>query len=208
MKIKMKIKARDIVFLIIFIIVLSIPIINVKNYLKEKNAKDSVSIDGIISDASGEKGGTSSVAVADGKSKTDKIVVPGDAIAVVDIPSTGTRGKIKNGTDEETLKNYVGKFEGSAEPGQPGNFSIAAHNNIDTEIFRRLNKVVEGDNVRIITRDCEYVYRVYSIQTVNPDDIEVLKNTEKAEITLITCNTTASKRIVVKGVLVSQKATK
>ena len=87
-------------------------------------------------------------------------------------------------------------------PGQVGNFSVAAHNNIYTEIFRNLNKVNIGDEVKVTTKTATYVYKITSKQTVTPTSIEVINNSDKREITLITCNYNASARIVLKGELV------
>ena len=47
-----------------------------------------------------------------------------------------------------------------------------------------------------------YVYKITSKQTVTPTSIEVINNSDKREITLITCNYNASARIVLKGELV------
>ena len=208
---KFKIKPKEIIILIVFIAITSFAVINVKDLLKDKELSESVDINYVVSDNSDNKenatpANSEKVDETSAGSKNFKIVVPGDAIAVVHIPSVGIVGKIANGTDENTLKKYVGKFDGSVEPGKVGNFAIAAHNNVYTEIFRKLYKVKVEDEVKIITRETEYTYKVKTIQTVLPDDISVLRNTDKTEITLITCNTTASKRVVVKGELISQKA--
>ena len=131
--------------------------------------------------------------------------VTGNAIAVLDIPEYSIRGQIVEGTDDETLKNYIGKFIGSADPGQIGNFSLAAHNNIYTELFRNLHKVQIGDKIRIVTKTNEYIYTVTSTETVDPTRTDVLKGGTKREITLITCTQAATKRIVVKGELTSER---
>ena len=134
----------------------------------------------------------------------DIITVKNGAIAVIDIPSQGIRGQVVEGTDDETLKNYIGKFEGCAYPGEYGNFSVAAHNNIYTEIFRNLYKVKVGDEVRVITRQQEHIYRVNSIEKIAPTRIDVLnEDKSKQEITLITCSDMSRTRICVKGTLIS-----
>ena len=125
--------------------------------------------------------------------------------AVLDIPSVGIRGKIIEGTDDTTLKNYIGMFKGSSLPGSYGNFCIAAHNNIYTEIFRNLHNVKVDDKVRVITKNYEYVYIVKSIDEIAPTQTEVLdQDYSKKEITLITCTDLGRTRIVVKGILMSQ----
>ncbi len=139
------------------------------------------------------------------KNKT-KIVIKKGSTGVVEIPSINVLAQITEGSDSEILKNYVGVIEGSSRPGQVGNYALAAHNNIETEIFRNLHKLVEGDIVNIYTQSKMYTYKIVSKYTVAPTQIEVLdKPTDRKEITLITCNYNATARVIVKGVLESEK---
>lgn len=194
----MKIKKKEIIILVLFIIVVSAGAIFVKNWFRDK--KQEKEIQALINvEFNGEAGGTENAASGDTQ-KTDDTVT-GNSIAVLQIPSQGIKGIVKEGTDNQTLKNYIGMFKGAAMPGQVGNFSVAAHNNIYTEIFRNLNKVNIGDEVKVTTKTATYVYKITSKQTVTPTSIEVINNSDKREITLITCNYNASARIVLKGEL-------
>ena len=202
----MKIKLKEIIFLIVIIAIVSSVAIFVKNWIRNKNQEKE--IEALINiEFKGTAGNTSTDDVASGtaeekKQVADEVTVSGNAIAVIQIPSQGIKGVVKEGTDNQTLKNYIGMFKGSALPGQVGNFSVAAHNNIYTEIFRNLNKVNIGDEVKVTTKDSTYTYKVTSKQTVSPTSIEVINNTDKSEITMITCNYNASARVVVKGELI------
>lgn len=192
---KFKIKFVEILVLVLFIVVVSFLAINIKNLLKSEGIKN-------ITEAK-----TSLTNVISGSASSgehDKLKVTGNAIAVLDIPSRNIRGQVVNGIDDETLKDYIGRFESSAEPGQIGNFCVAAHNNIYTELFANLHNVQIGDRVRIVTKDMEYVYRVTSKEKVTPDRTDVLEGSNKREITMITCSDFATKRWVVKGELVSE----
>ncbi len=197
-QIKLESRLKEIAILVIFIAVASFTIIQVKNLLnteKVKSLTEQITIDG-------KKGGDGLLAVL----KEDApLRVTGNAIAVLDIPAYKIRGQIVEGTDEETLKNYIGKFIDCADAGQIGNFALAAHNNIYTELFRNLHKVQIGDKVRIVTKTHEYIYTVTSIETVDPTRTDVLDEGTKREITLITCTQAATKRIVVKGELTSER---
>ena len=62
-----------------------------------------------------------------------------------------------------------------------------------------------GDKIRIVTKTHEYIYTVTSTQTVDPTRTDVLEGSNKREITLITCTQAATKRIVVKGELTSER---
>lgn len=199
-RLKFETRAKEIVILIIFIAVTSFAIIEVKNLLNQEKIK-SLTEQIKINTSGGDSQKNNIIA----NLASTPLRVTGNAIAVLDIPDYSIRGQIVEGTDDETLKNYIGKFAGSADPGQIGNFSLAAHNNIYTELFRNLHKVQVGDKVRVVTKTHEYIYTVTSTQTVDPTRTDVLKGGTKREITMITCTQAATKRIVVKGELTSER---
>lgn len=198
-RLKFEARAKEIVILVIFIAVASFAIIEVKDLLNQEKVKSLTEQINITTSGSQDNNGLiASLAET-------PLRVTGNAIAVLDIPEYSIRGQIVEGTDDETLKNYIGKFVGSAEPGQIGNFSLAAHNNIYTELFKNLHKVQVGDKIRIVTKTNEYIYTVTSTETVAPTRTDVLKGSNKREITLITCTQAATKRIVIKGELTSER---
>lgn len=197
---KFKARAKEIALLVVFIAITSFAIIEVKNLLNQEKIKNLT--EQITTSSTGED---SNIFAEIAESENTPLRVTGNAIAVLDIPAYSIRGQIVEGTDDETLKNYIGKFEGSAEAGQIGNFALAAHNNIYTEIFRNLYKVQVGDKVRIVTKTNEYIYTVTSTTVVDPSQTEVLDWTNKREITLITCTSAATRRVVVKGELTSER---
>jgi sortase A len=198
-KFKFQARFKEVIILVIFIAVTSFAIIEVKDLLNQEKVKS------LTEELQLNGGSTNNNIIAKLKGEDIPLRVTGNAIAVLDIPAYSIRGQIVEGTDDETLKNYVGKFIGSAEPGQIGNFSLAAHNNIYTELFRNLHKVQIGDKIRIVTKTHEYIYTVTSTQTVDPTRTDVLEGSNKREITLITCTQAATKRIVVKGELTSER---
>lgn len=197
-KLRFKARFKEVVILIIFIAVTSFAIIEVKDLLNQEKVKS------LTEELNLSGGGNTNIIIAI-KGEDIPLRVTGNAVAVLDIPQYSIRGQIAEGTDDETLKNYIGKFIGSAEPGEIGNFSLAAHNNIYTELFRNLHKVQIGDKVRIVTKTNEYIYTVTSTETVDPTRTDVLEGSNKREITLITCTQAATKRIVVKGELTSER---
>lgn len=210
----MKVKFNHIVLLVLFIAVMSMLIINCKNILNAQEVEQLVIVNSAV-----EKSKDSStmnkelkentflknaVSTVTNNKQEEPIVVAGGAIGVVDIPSVGVRGQIYEGIDDETLKYYVGRFTTGVMPGEIGNFALAAHNNIYTELFRNLHKVQIGEKVRIITRTKEYVYQVTSKQVINPTQVEVLRGSKKKEITLVTCTNMGRERVIVKGELVNE----
>lgn len=199
---KSKIRMKEIIILIVFIAVASFTVINIKNLMKREEIKNIT--EAITTGSDNQKTGG---ILASLYSKEDtELKVTGNAIAVIDIPSRGIRGQVAEGTDDETLKNYIGHFESTVAPGQIGNFCVAAHNNIYTELFRNLHNVQLGDRIRVVTTTHEYIYRATSKEVVDPERTDVLEGDTKREITLITCTAASTKRVVVKGELVSEKS--
>lgn len=95
---------------------------------------------------------------------------------------------VNEGTDMSTLKYAVGHFEGTALPGQLGNFALAGHRSYAFgDYFNRLDELSEGDNITIKTVNGTYSYTVYGKKVVLPEEVEVLNPTDDATMTLITC---------------------
>jgi sortase A len=91
---------------------------------------------------------------------------------------------VRAGSDSRTLRLAVGHIPGTALPGEPGNVGLAAHR--DT-FFRRLGEIREHDEVRIVTPEGTFSYRVQGTQVVNPSDVWVLDPTDAPALTLVTC---------------------
>lgn len=104
--------------------------------------------------------------------------------------------------NEKTLTMSVTKFYG-ANPNEMGNFCIAGHNYITKNMFHNLKKVEVGDKLKLtdlIGRSINY--KVYKKETVLPNETQCLsqKTNGRTEVTLITCTTDSSKRIVIKAI--------
>ena len=108
----------------------------------------------------------------------------GTAVGRIEIPRLGVSAVVRAGSDARTLRLAVGHIPGTALPGEPGNVGLAAHR--DT-FFRRLRDIRPDDEVRIVTRDGTFTYRVAGTQIVEPSDVWVLDPTEEPALTLITC---------------------
>jgi sortase A len=94
---------------------------------------------------------------------------------------------IVQGDGWEQLKKGVGQHLGSANPGESGNLVLSAHNDIFGEIFRHLDRLKPGDEIRIMTNTQEFIYIVTGIRIVVPTEVSVMDPTEEATITLISC---------------------
>lgn len=108
----------------------------------------------------------------------------GTALGRLEIPRLGVSVIVRAGSDARTLRLAVGHIGGTALPGEQGNIGLAAHR--DT-FFRRLGEIREDDEVRLVTPEGTFTYRVRGTQIVEPRDTWVLDHTGEPALTLITC---------------------
>ena len=109
---------------------------------------------------------------------------PGSAIGRIEIPRLGVSTIVRAGSDARTLDLAVGHIPGTALPGESGNVGLAGHR--DT-FFRRLRDIRPDDEIRLVTRDGTYRYRVQRTNVVDPTDVWVLDPTKHPSLTLVTC---------------------
>jgi sortase A len=118
---------------------------------------------------------------ADSGASSTKRNVP---IAVLKIRKIDLEVPVFDGTDALTLNHAVGRIEGTAQPGGPGNMGIAGHR--DT-FFRGLKDIRKGDAIELTTREAIRSYTVDEIQVVTPETVSVLGPRESPSLTLVTC---------------------
>jgi sortase A len=94
---------------------------------------------------------------------------------------------VVQGDGWEQLKKGVGQHAGTANPGEPGNMVVSAHNDIFGELFRDLDQLKPGDEIRLTTATREFVYRVTSTRIVEPTEVSVMGPTTRATLTMISC---------------------
>jgi sortase A len=109
----------------------------------------------------------------------------GELIGRVDIPRLKLSAAVAEGDDDRTLGKAVGHLPDTPLPWQRrGNVALAAHRD---GLFRKLENIRVGDDVRIVTERGDYHYQVKKTHIVEPDDVWVIAPTETPTITLITC---------------------
>lgn len=94
---------------------------------------------------------------------------------------------VVQGDGWEQLKKGVGQHLATADPGDSGNMVLSAHNDIFGELFRDLDQLKPGDEIRVTTATREYVYRVTGTEIVEPTDVHVMEATARPTLTLISC---------------------
>ena len=123
-------------------------------------------------------------------------------IAKLEIPKINLETYVISEYSNQALGVSVTKFYGG-NPNEVGNFCIAGHNYITKNMFHDLKNLSIGDTFTLIdTNHHEGFYKIYSVETVEPDETQCLsqKTDGRIEVTLITCTTDSSKRIIVKAV--------
>ena len=123
-------------------------------------------------------------------------------IAKLEIPKIDLETYVISEYSNQALGVSVTKFYGG-NPNEVGNFCIAGHNYITDNMFHDLKKLSVGDTFTLIDNNAhEGIYKIYLVETVEPDETQCLsqKTNGRIEVTLITCTTDSSKRIIVKAV--------
>jgi len=126
-----------------------------------------------------------------------------DPICLLVIPKIGLTVAVAEGVENRTLRYAVGHFEGTALPGEIGNFSVAGHSNSAFgEFFHRLDEVEVGDVIIVECDGESYTYVVSERLVVEPEDTWVLDPTPDARITLVTCTgARLASRLIIRGAL-------
>lgn len=110
----------------------------------------------------------------------------------------------------ENLKDGVAHYKDTSRPGEGGNIFIVGHSSnyfwIQSDynnIFALLDKLQPGDRIELSYLNKKYVYEVKITNIVKPDEIQVLENTPKETLSLMTCWPigTSLKRMIVQSEL-------
>ncbi len=124
----------------------------------------------------------------------------------VKIENLGIDTYILDSVEANALKLASGKLIGN-ELNEEGNFCIIGHNYDD--IFLKLLEIEKSEEIIIVDRDeNETKYKVVDVKTIEPDELDVLLDVDgKTQITLITCENTASTRLVVVAEMIEETTT-
>ncbi len=107
---------------------------------------------------------------------------------------------------QEALRGGVVHYPGSAEPGENGNVVITGHSSYFAwdpgrfkDVFVLLHEMIVGDKVIIYHQQKKYLYQVYDIKVVMPDQVEILTQKGENRLTLLTCTPVGTnlKRLIV-----------
>jgi sortase A len=136
-------------------------------------------------------------------------VLPGDAYAILRIPSIELNDVVVQGTDTDALKSGPGHYEETADPwDERGRVGIAGHRTTYGAPFWSLDRVGTGDDILLRTEFGDFRYEVTGTRTILPTQSEVLEGTRKPTLILTTCTPrfSAAQRLIVVAELVGGSA--
>lgn len=108
---------------------------------------------------------------ASGHGKKPKFIPRGEASALIRIPRFGKKYVVPviEGTSQDILARGYGHFEDTADPGQVGNYAVAAHRVTHGEPLRHMPDLRPGDRVIVETVDATYTYEL----DTDPNDLVI-----------------------------------
>jgi sortase A len=124
------------------------------------------------------------------------------------IPRINLEAMVVEGDSRKQLLMGPGHIVRTPLPGEPGNSVITGHR--DT-FFRHIFELSKGDEILVQRNGQTFHYGVTGKKIVKPEDVSVLRPTDDAELTLITCYPTyyigpAPERLVVFSKLLPSQA--
>lgn len=117
----------------------------------------------------------------------------------IKIDKIGIEYPIIEYVNDDSLWKSICKISNNSINGT-GNLCLAGHNMRNMTMFAKIKNLKVGDSVEITNiYGNKYTYIVYESFYVDPTEVEVLKNTSESIVTMITCNNTSSKRLIVRA---------
>ena len=126
--------------------------------------------------------------------------VPAGKIAFkLTIPKIGLDRVVVKGTDRASLKLGPGHMNKTVYPGDPGVSVVSGHRTTYGAPFFRLDRLDKGDQIIIETVTNSYIFIVYDVKTVKPNNTSFIVENGKQRIALTTCTPihSASRRLVI-----------
>ena len=150
----------------------------------------------------GEKEEKRETEAADTKAPVSKedaaLLSSGDVIGLIEIEALDLKYPIVEGADSKQLAYGIGHISDTAAIGSTGNCVLAGHRGSRYgTYFKYLNKLSEGDTVKITDKDGNmHQYEVVSWEVVGPYDNSVKAQGTEKELTLLTCENSGTMRLI------------
>jgi sortase A len=135
----------------------------------------------------------------------------GDVVGRILIPKIGIDKWVVEGVNVDDLRKGPGHYPSTQMPGHEGNSAIAGHRTTYDHPFGDLDQIGVGDEIRVVTLQGDFHYKVTEQRVVDPSEVSVLDPTpdperaghQLATLTLTTCNPkySAEQRLIIKAQL-------
>ncbi len=139
-------------------------------------------------------------ALKENKLIVSKINVDAPIVEAASIKDSDILGAMENGIAHYPVTSKPGEVGNAFFVGHSSNYRWAKGNY--NFIFANLNKLAKGDLIIVNFNQVKYVYKVFDVVVVPPEDVSVLGQTKDSIISLMTCDPpgTTWKRRVVKAI--------
>jgi sortase A len=107
-----------------------------------------------------------------------------DVIGILEIPRLALEVPVYDGASDLHMDRGAARIEGTAMPGEPGNFGVAGHRD---GFFRVLKDIELGDEIMVTSASGPEIFVVSELSIVPPTAVEVLNPTATPSVTLVTC---------------------
>ena len=123
----------------------------------------------------------------------------GKPIGRIQIPSTGVDFVVIEGTDTASLKKGPGHYPDTALPGEGKTIGVAGHRTTYLAPFRNIDKINQGDEVRIDMPYATFTYKVTDTKIVEPTATQIVDDVGRERLVLTACHPlySAAQRYVV-----------
>lgn len=123
-------------------------------------------------------------------------IIPEEYLGYIEIKKYQVKRLIKDNTLKKTLdEGFVGMYHMSSPLDSSSNIILAGHN--QNNIFLCLHKINKEDEIKIITNNGNYTFRVLKKIIIDDNDYSYFNKTYKKTLTLITCTNNIKKRLLV-----------
>lgn len=124
-----------------------------------------------------------------------------NVIGVISIPAIKMSIPIGKGVDNNTLALAAGTMRADQQMGQ-GNYALAGHNMAHGSriLFSPLYYDAKvGQKIYLTDMNRIYEYQINERKFIDASRVDVVENTPQKIVTLITCNATGSRRLMIRG---------
>lgn len=139
-----------------------------------------------------------------GATSDKKVYFTNETFAILELEELNIKVSIVEGIDKDALRLSAGHFPGTAFPGE-GNFVIAGHSSfVYTCLFNDMHKAKLDNIITVKTKDGTITYKISEIYTTSPYDLSVLENTDESILTIVTCTSDGTERLIIKATQIEE----